>query len=109
MTHSLPALDQRGFAEALERSTLPLVVDFWAPWCGPCRSAMPTFALLAREMASQATFVTVNVDQNPALAGRYDVRSIPTVLVFSGGQLVGRVVGAQSVEQLRQLVGASAR
>ncbi len=107
MADGLPALDQGGFEEALARSAVPLVVDFWAPWCGPCRSAMPTFAQLARELNGCAAFGTVNVDDNPRLAGRFDVRSIPTVLVFSGGRLVGRAVGAQSSEQLRQLVSAA--
>ncbi|MEX1994736.1 MAG: thioredoxin [Steroidobacteraceae bacterium] len=109
MNHSLPALDDHGLEAALEFGTKPLVVDFWAPWCGPCRTAMPTFAQIAGEMADQAEFATVNVDENPALAGRYDVRSIPTVLVFSRGALVGRSIGAQSADQLRQLVGAGLR
>lgn len=106
MADGLPALDQGGFAEALDRSTVPLVVDFWAPWCGPCRSTMPVFAQLAKEMDGRATFATVNVDVSPSLARQYDVRAIPTILVFTGGQLVGRAVGGQTAEQLRQLVNA---
>lgn len=106
MAEGLPALDQRGFAEALDRSVVPLVVDFWAPWCGPCRSTMPAFAQIAKTMDGRATFATVNVDDCPVLARQYDVRSIPTILVFSGGKVVARTTGAQTSEQLRQLVNA---
>ncbi len=109
MTHAPAALDQGGFDTALAQDAIPLVLDFWAPWCGPCRATMPVFAQLAEELGDRAAFATVNVDENPALAGRYDVRSIPTILVFSGGHLVGRAVGAQTAAQLRQLVGAHCR
>lgn len=106
MAEGVPALDQRAFAEALDRSNKPLVVDFWAPWCGPCRSTLPAFAQVARAMDGRATFATVNVDENPALARQYDVRSIPTIVIFSDGQIVSRATGAQSSEQLRQLLNA---
>lgn len=106
MAEGLPALDQSGFADALDRSDVPLVVDFWAPWCGPCRSTMPAFAQVAKAMNGRASFATVNVDDQPALARQYDVLAIPTILVFSGGRIVSRTVGAQSPEQLRQLLSA---
>lgn len=106
MTSPHAALDLPGFAAALARADTPLVVDFWAPWCGPCRSTMPVFMDVARELNGRCTFGTVNVDDHPDLARRYDVRSIPTILLFSGGKLVGRAVGAQSRERLLQLVGA---
>ncbi len=109
MTHAPAALDLGGFDTALAQHAVPLVVDFWAPWCGPCRATMPVFAQLAEELGDRAAFAKVNVDDNPALAGRYDVRSIPTILVFSGGQLVARAVGTQTAAQLRQLVGAHCR
>lgn len=109
MTHAPAALDLGGFDSALAQHAIPLVVDFWAPWCGPCRATMPVFAQLAEELGDRAAFATVNVDDNPALAGRYDVRSIPTILVFSSGQVVARAVGTHTAAQLRQIVGAHCR
>ncbi len=106
MADGLPALDQRGFAEALGQSDVPLVVDFWPPWCGPCRATMPVFAEVAKAMNGRVNFATVNVDENPALARQYDVRSIPTILVFTDGKIVNRSVGARSSEQLRQLLSS---
>lgn len=108
MTDVPAALDSPGFAAALARADRPLVVDFWAPWCGPCQSTMPAFIEVAGELGGRCAFGTVNVDHQPGLARQYDVRSIPTILLFAGGKLVRRAVGAQSREQLLQLVGALA-
>lgn len=107
MTRPPAVLDSRGFAATLERAGTPLAVDFWAPWCGPCRSTMPVFEEVASEMAARCAFGTVNVDDHPELARQYDVRSIPTILVFSGGKVVARAAGAQSREQLLKLVSAA--
>lgn len=103
----LAELDAAALAAALEHPGLPLVVDFSAPWCGPCRATMPVFAQLAGELRDHCRFGTVNVDEHPELARRYHVRSIPTILLFAGGRVTARAVGAQSREQLLQLVGAA--
>jgi thioredoxin len=100
------ALDASGLSVALSRTGTPLLVDFWAPWCGPCRATMPVFEQLAGELAGRCALGTVNVEAYPDLARRFEVRAIPTILLFSGGKVVGRAVGAQSREQLLKLVGA---
>lgn len=83
------------FASAVEHSPLPVVVDLWAAWCGPCRTLAPVLDELAQEMAGRLRFAKLNVDENPATASRFNVRSIPTLLVIKGGREVDRIVGAQ--------------
>jgi thioredoxin 1 len=82
--------------------TLPLFVDFWAPWCGPCRMVAPSVEQLAREFAGRAIVGKINVDDNQRTAQRYDVMSIPALYIFKGGRPVERVVGAQPLSVLRQ-------
>jgi thioredoxin 2 len=83
------------FSAEVERSPLPVVLDMWAPWCGPCRMITPMIEELATEMAGRLRFAKLNVDENPATAARFNVRSIPTILVFKGGREVDRIVGIQ--------------
>lgn len=82
-----------------------LVVDFWAPWCGPCRAIAPVLENLDRDYAGRVTFAKVNVDEQPALAARYGVRSIPTLMVFKDGELTDRVVGAVPEVEIRKRLG----
>jgi thioredoxin 2 len=90
------------FAADVERSPLPVLVDAWAPWCGPCRMIAPAIEELARELAGRVRIAKLNVDENPRTASRFDVRSIPTMLVMVGGREVDRIVGAQPKEAIRQ-------
>ena len=83
------------FSAEVERSPLPVVLDMWAPWCGPCRMITPMIEELATEMAGRLRFAKLNVDENPATAARYNVTSIPTILVLKGGREVDRIVGVQ--------------
>ncbi len=81
------------FAEEVERSPIPVVLDLWAPWCGPCRMIAPVLDQLASEMAGRVRFAKLNVDENPLTASRFNVRSLPTLLILRAGKEVDRIVG----------------
>lgn len=97
------------FDELLRRSQLPVLVDFWAAWCGPCKMIAPAVADLAREFAGRAIVGKLNVDENPRTAGRFGVMSIPTLLIFRDGKVVDQIVGAQPAQVLRQRLARHVR
>jgi thioredoxin 1 len=90
------------FDETVAGADKPVIVDFWAEWCGPCKIIGPILGELATELDDKVTVAKVNVDDNPELAMRYNVMSIPTLLVFSGGEVHKRLVGAKGKSQLLQ-------
>ena len=92
------------FSQEVEQGGTVLV-DFWAPWCGPCKMIAPVLEQIDSEIGSQLKIVKVNVDENPESAGRFGVMSIPTLLVFKDGQQVDKVVGFQPKEALMATVG----
>ena len=92
------------FAAEVERSPLPVLVDAWAAWCGPCRMLAPAIDELAAELAGRIRVAKLDVDENPVTAPRFDIRSIPTLLVIAGGREVDRIVGAQSKQAIRSRV-----
>lgn len=88
--------------ESLKNGQQPLVVDFWATWCGPCRMVAPIIAELAKEYDGQITVGKCDVEENENLAMEFGIRNIPTILFFKGGQVVDKVVGAQSKANLEE-------
>ena len=101
-------LTEQNFDEALTRETGLMMVDFWAEWCGPCKAIAPVLEDLALESAGRVTLAKVNVDENPGLAARYGIRSIPTILFVKQGMVVDRVVGAAPKPVLQDIVNARA-
>ena len=102
--------DDDTFAEVVEQATIPVLVDLWAPWCGPCRMVTPALENLARQYAGRVKLVKVNVDESPGVGQRYNVRGVPTLLVLHRGQVVASQVGAAPEPALRSwLEGALAK
>ena len=101
-------INEESFERAVIQSPVPVLVDFWAPWCGPCKMIAPVLDEIARENAETLRVVKVNVDENPSLLAKFGIRSVPTVLVFSDGQLKETLVGATSKQNLLSKVAALA-
>jgi thioredoxin 2 len=96
--------DDTTFADIADAATIPVIVDLWAPWCGPCRMVSPALEQLARDLAGQVKLVKVNVDVSPRLSQRFAAQAIPTLLVLRGGQVVARQTGAVPLAALRAWV-----
>ena len=101
-------INEESFERAVVQSPVPVLVDFWAPWCGPCKMIAPLLDEIARENAGTLRVTKVNVDDNPSLSARFGIRSVPTLLVFSEGQLKDTVVGVTSKQNLLSKVAALA-
>jgi thioredoxin 1 len=104
MTNEPIHVDDRSFEKTVLQSEVPVIVDFWAPWCGPCRMVAPTLEKLAKEFEGKLLVAKVNTDENPEWANRYEVRGIPTMLFVANGKIVHRQVGALPEPTLREIV-----
>ena len=90
------------FDSEVSKSGVPVLVDFWAEWCGPCRMSSPIFEELSKEMGAKLDFAKMNVDENPETASKYGVMSIPTFLLFKEGELIGEIHGAMPKNMFRE-------
>ena len=100
-------LSETAFNAQLAKSELPMVVDFWAPWCGPCRTMAPAYEKVSQDLQGRARFVKVNTEDEQGLAAKYNIRSIPTLAVFAGGREIARQPGAMSAPDLARWVSAA--
>jgi thioredoxin 1 len=106
MAENISSVTDTSFeAEVIQASnTQPVMVDFWADWCRPCHMLAPTVAEIAQDYAGKLKVVKLNVDENVNSAGRYNIRGIPTLLIFKGGQVADQIVGAVPKEQISKIV-----
>ncbi|QDH15410.1 thioredoxin [Oecophyllibacter saccharovorans] len=104
MSANVVAANDQNFDAEVLKATGPVLVDFWAEWCGPCKMVAPALEELAREFAGRLKVVKVNIDESPEVPTKYGVRSIPTLMVFRDGQVVGQQVGALPMSQLKAWV-----
>jgi thioredoxin 2 len=103
----LPWIAEAGddtFAEVVEQSSVPVLVDLWAPWCGPCRMVTPALEKVARDLAGRIKLVKVNVDTAPRISQRFSVQAVPTLLLMRGGEVIARQAGAAPADVLRNWV-----
>jgi thioredoxin 2 len=99
--------DDATFTEVAEGAKIPVLIDLWAPWCGPCRMVSPALEQVARDLAGQVKLVKVNVDVSPQVSRRFDAQAIPTLLVLRDGRVVARQTGAAPLAALRTWVGGA--
>jgi thioredoxin 1 len=104
MSNVTPVADDSFEREVLQSAT-PVLIDFWAPWCAPCRAIAPVVDEIAREYAGKLKVVKMNVDENPRTPSRYGVRGIPNLILFQGGQVKEQIVGAVPKSQLVKAIG----
>ena len=104
MNKRVTEVSDSSFEHEVLKSEKPVLVDFWAPWCGPCRMLAPTVEAIAKQYSDDAAVVKLNVDDNPSTAAALHVRGVPTLILFSGGKEVERVIGATGKEAISRMI-----
>ncbi|PXY92747.1 thioredoxin TrxA [Gilliamella apis] len=104
MSHSIVSLSEATFDNTINEATKPVLVDFWAEWCGPCKMVAPILEEIAQEYGDKIIIAKLNVEQNPNIAPKFGIRGIPTLLIFKNGEVVATQVGALSKAQLKAFI-----
>jgi thioredoxin 1 len=104
MSQHVRDVNEAAFDDELLQADGPVLVDFWAPWCAPCRAMGPAVEAVAEEYGDRARILKLNVDESPEVSPRYNIRGIPTLILFRDGKEAGRLVGLQSREQISALI-----
>ena len=104
---SAPAVTDSSFDKDVLQSDLPVLVDFWAPWCGPCRALAPVIHELAEENSGTAKVGKLDTDQNPSIAMNYGIQSIPTIIVFKNGEAAQKAMGVQPKSKLQEMIDSA--
>ena len=107
MSQYVRDLSEAGLDDELLQSEKPVLVDFWAPWCGPCRAMSPAVEAAAQKLAGEANVFKLNVDDNPSVSPRFGIKGIPTLILFKDGREANRLVGLSSKEQIEALVASN--
>ena len=104
MAENIIEVDDDSFDGKILKSDKPVMVDFWAPWCGPCKAIAPTVDALEKEYGAQMTFAKVNVDENPITPSKYGVQAIPTLIFFKDGEIADQITGMVAKEKLEETI-----
>lgn len=107
MAKNIVELTDENFEREVLQSDIPALVDFWAPWCGPCMALSPTIEKIAGERAGDLKVCKLNVDVSPEIAAKYGIRSIPTIVIFRGGNAAGQLTGTVAKQQLDAMIDAA--
>jgi thioredoxin 1 len=105
MSENIVAVTNESFISEVLQAEIPVLVDFWAPWCGPCKMIAPVLDVIAQEYAGKLKIAKVNVDEGNEIAAKYGIRGIPTLIIFKAGEAVATKVGAMSKAQLTDFIG----
>ncbi len=104
MTQNIIEIEDDSFEDKVLKSDKPVMVDFWAPWCGPCKAIAPTIDALEKEYGDKLSFVKVNVDENPISPSKYGVQAIPTLIFFKNGEIADQITGMVAKEKLEETI-----